>query len=436
MESKYVFPSRLSGEIRIPPSKSIAHRALICAGLADGLSVVSGLQFSQDIEATIRCLQVLGCSIRVIDEENDPLEGRTLEIIGIGGAAKARQQGRHSFDCGESGSTLRFMIPIAAALGLPASYTGCGRLADRPLSVYEECFKGILNWRRGDRWLPLGTDGVLSAGIYRIPGNISSQFVSGLLFALPMLDTDSEIVLTTELESEPYVELTCGVLADFGIRIDRTERGYRIPGGQAYRPGQFRIEGDDSQAAFIAAAAALSAAPEGVLMTGLRRDSRQGDRAFLDVLRQMGVPMRWEEHGVRVFRTERLIGGADIDASQTPDLVPVEAAVFALADGESRIRNAARLRIKESDRLAVTATQYSQAGAILQETDDGLLVTGQPDGITGGTADSCGDHRIAMSLAVLAQRASQGILITDSGSVRKSWPTFWEDFRGIGGSFE
>ena len=150
----------------------------------------------------------------------------------------------------------------------------------------------------------------------------------------------------------------------------------------------------------------------------------------------MGVPMRWEEHGVRVFRTERLIGGADVDASQTPDLVPVEAAVFALADGESRIRKAARLRIKESDRLAVTAMQYSQAGAILQETDDGLLVTGQPDGITGGTADSCGDHRIAMSLAVLAQRASQGILITDSGSVRKSWPTFWEDFRGIGGSFE
>lgn len=441
MESKHVYPSRLSGEIRIPPSKSIAHRALICAGLAEGQSVISGLQFSQDIEATIRCLQVLGCSVRIIEKTDGETDGITVEITGIGGSSKTAgnrraENSRRSFDCGESGSTVRFMIPIAATLGIPARYSGHGRLVDRPLSVYEECFRGRLDWRRGEKWLPLETDGRLRSGTYRMPGNVSSQFVSGLMFALPMLTGDSEIILTTELESEPYVELTRGVLADFGIRTDKTEQGYRIPGGQTYRPGQIHIEGDDSQTAFIAAAAALSATPEGVLMTGLRRDSRQGDRAFLGILQHMGVPMQWEEGGIRVFRADHLNGGEDIDASQTPDLVPVEAAVFCLAEGTSRIRNAARLRIKESDRLAVTAGQYTRAGATIRETDDGLLVDGQPYGIAGGTADSCGDHRIAMSLAVLAQRTEQGILVTDSGSVQKSWPTFWEDFRKIGGRFE
>ena len=442
MESKHVYPSRLSGEIRIPPSKSIAHRALICAGLAEGQSVISGLQFSQDIEATIRCLRVLGCSVRVIERADGDADGITVEITGIGGNIsesddnRRAENSRRSFDCGESGSTVRFMIPIAAALGIPAGYSGHGRLADRPLSVYEDCFRGRLGWKRGEKWLPLETDGRLPFGTYRLPGNVSSQFVSGLLFALPMLTGDSEIILTTELESEPYVELTRGVLADFGIHTDKTEQGYRIPGGQTYRPGQIHIEGDDSQAAFIAAAAALSAEPEGVLMTGLRRDSRQGDRAFLGILARMGVPMQWEEHGIRVFRAECLTGGQDVDASQTPDLVPVEAAVFSLAEGSSRIRNAARLRIKESDRLAVTAAQYTQAGAVIRETDDGLFMEGKPDGIAGGTADSCGDHRIAMSLAVLAQRAEHGILVTDSASVRKSWPTFWEDFRKIGGRFE
>ncbi len=442
MESKHVYPSRLSGEIRIPPSKSIAHRALICAGLAEGQSVISGLQFSQDIEATIRCLRVLGCSVRVIEKADGDADGITVEITGIGGNIsesddnRRAENSRCSFDCGESGSTVRFMIPIAAALGIPAGYSGHGRLADRPLSVYEDCFRGRLGWKRGEKWLPLETDGRLPSGTYRMPGNVSSQFVSGLLFALPMLTGDSEIILTTELESEPYVELTRGVLADFGIRTDKTEQGYRIPGGQMYRPGQIHIEGDDSQAAFIAAAAALSAEPEGVLMTGLRRDSRQGDRAFLGILQHMGVLMQWEEGGIRVFRAGHLNGGEDIDASQTPDLVPVEAAAFCLAEGKSRIRNAARLRIKESDRLAVTAGQYTRAGAMIRETDDGLLIDGQPDGISGGTADSCGDHRIAMSLAVLAQRTEQGILVTDSGSVQKSWPTFWEDFRKIGGRFE
>ncbi|MBQ4383888.1 MAG: 3-phosphoshikimate 1-carboxyvinyltransferase, partial [Firmicutes bacterium] len=257
MESKHVYPSRLSGEIRIPPSKSIAHRALICAGLAEGQSVISGLQFSQDVEATIRCLQKLGCSVRVIERADGDADGITVEITGIGGSIKEAaadqraETGRSSFDCGESGSTVRFMIPIAAALGISARYTGRGRLADRPLSVYEDCFRGRLEWRRGEKWLPLETDGRLLSGIYRMPGNVSSQFISGLLFALPMLEGDSEIVLTTELESEPYVELTRGVLADFGIHTDKTEQGYRIPGGQTYRPGQIHIEGDDSQAAFI-----------------------------------------------------------------------------------------------------------------------------------------------------------------------------------------
>ncbi len=425
-------PSVLSGTVTAPPSKSMAHRLLVCASLAEGTSTIDNLDLSQDIRATVSCCETLGARISIC--------GRKATVRGTGGVFPFTDgPGKRDFFCNESGSTLRFFIPLAllgsGAVKGESVFLGSPTLMTRPLSVYEDLFRkrGIC-FTRGPESVTVS--GSLESGVFGIPGNISSQFVSGLLFALPMLTGDSEIILTTELESEPYVELTRGVLADFGIRTDKTEQGYRIPGGQMYRPGQIHIEGDDSQAAFIAAAAALSAEPEGVLMTGLRRDSRQGDRAFLGILQHMGVLMQWEEGGIRVFRAGHLNGGEDIDASQTPDLVPVEAAAFCLAEGKSRIRNAARLRIKESDRLAVTAGQYTRAGAMIRETDDGLLIDGQPDGISGGTADSCGDHRIAMSLAVLAQRTEQGILVTDSGSVQKSWPTFWEDFRKIGGRFE
>ena len=427
MESKRVLPSVLGGSVKVPPSKSMAHRALICAGLAGGVSMIRNLAFSEDIRATMACLEALGAGF-----EETP-DG--LLVHGIGGRSFA---GERVFRCGESGSTLRFMIPIASAVGRGENhFHGEGRLSQRPLTVYEELLpQHGIEWKRGAEALPLVTRGGLDPGQYKLAGNVSSQFVSGLLLALPLLAGDSEIILTTELESEPYVELTMAAMADFGVHVERKDRIFVIPGGQAYRPTDYTVEGDDSQAAFLLAAGALAGSGEGLLIEGLAQDSRQGDRVMRDLLVRMGVKLEWSERGLIVYPAAELHSDLVIDASQTPDLVPIQAAVGAVARGRMHIVRAGRLRIKESDRLRAVHEEYAAAGAEMKEGPDDLIITGHPEGLAGGTADSRNDHRIAMSLAVLAQRTREGILITDSGSVRKSWPGFWEDFARIGGKYE
>ena len=257
---------------------------------------------------------------------------------------------------------------------------------------------------------------------------MSSQFITGLLLALPLLPRASEIVLTTPLESAAYVEMTVQALAAFGVRAERTARGWHVPGGQRFRPGAHRVEGDWSQASFFLAAGALGG---DVRVHGLRRDSLQGDKAIESLLAQGGASLSWEADGALRCRAGGW-RGIQIDASQIPDLVPVLAAAFALAEGETRIAHAERLRLKESDRLAAMAAGLQALGARVRETADGLVLSGVSQ-LAGGEADGANDHRVVMALAVAALRAAGPCTVTGAESIRKSYPDFFRDYNMLGG---
>lgn len=331
-------------------------------------------------------------------------------------------------DCGESGSTLRFLIPIAAALGISATFTGRGKLPERPLKVYLDLLPqhGVSCQSQGG--LPLTIAGRLTPGAYALPGNVSSQFITGLLFALPLLAGDSTLTLTSPLESAGYVELTLSILKEYGIKTERIENGWRIPGGQTYRPRDYTVEGDWSQAAFFLAGAALNGE---LALWGLNRDSQQGDRAIADLLEQFGARLFWKDRALYAQRSE--LHGIEIDAAQIPDLVPILAVTAAFATGHTRIFHAERLRLKESDRLAAMQQGLSRLGAKVQITPDGLVICGSPT-LSGGKICGYNDHRIVMSFAIAALRTCQSITVSDAESVRKSYPNFWEDYRKLGGN--
>ena len=414
-------PGRLCGAVEAPPSKSAAHRAILCAALAalcgpgGAESVLSPVSLSQDIEATIGAARALGVRIAV--------EGDRCTVSG-----GALPQGEAQIDCGESGSTLRFLIPVAAALGVPAAFTGRGRLPERPIGIYTDLLPRHGVSCRTAGGLPFSISGRLQPGVFELPGNVSSQFITGLLLALPLLPQASEIVLTTPLESAAYVEMTVQALAAFGVHVERTARGWHVPGGQRFCPGAHRVEGDWSQASFFLAAGALGG---DVRVHGLRRDSLQGDKAIEPLLAQGGARLSWEADGALRCRAGEW-RGIQIDASQIPDLVPVLAAAFALAEGETRIAHAERLRLKESDRLAAMAAGLQALGARVRETADGLVLSGVPQ-LAGGKADGANDHRVVMALAVAALRAAGPCTVTGAESIRKSYPDFFRDYKMLGG---
>jgi 3-phosphoshikimate 1-carboxyvinyltransferase len=332
---------------------------------------------------------------------------------------------RVSVDCGESGSTLRFLLPIAALSGDLAEFKGSGRLLGRPLDVYAKIFS-----EAGARFSVekgrVTVCGPLKSGNYDLPGDVSSQFVSGLLFALPLLDGDSEIRLSTPLESRRYVDMTIDVMRRFGVEIGAGDSLYTVPGGQRYRPAVYRAEADYSQAAFFLAAAALG---RDVETSGLDPESIQGDRAILGVLRDMGAEVQW--NGGRISVKASSLSAVTVDARETPDLVPPVAALCCFCRGTSRIVNAGRLRLKESDRLSALAAELRKLGASIDEGDDSLAITGV-DRLRGGSVDAWGDHRIAMSMAVAAIHCDSPVLLSGWLSVNKSYPGFWSDFEGGG----
>ena len=408
-------PGRLSGTAAAIPSKSAAHRIFLCAALADKPTVVRLGSGSKDIEATMSCVRALG--------------GRTEQISdGVYRVHPIVQSAENpTLDCGESGSTLRFLVPVAAALGKGAVFTGGGRLPERPLSPLREQLEehGCILTPQGD-W-PLRLSGKLTGGKFALPGNISSQFFTGLLLALPLLPEDSSIEITTELESEGYIHLTLDVLHQFGIRAEKQGNYYLIPGGQKYRsPGEAEVEGDWSNAAFWLTAAAMG---NPVRCSGLKPDSSQGDKAILDVLRRMGAEITLTD-GIYSVHSPGRLHGTVIDASEIPDLVPILSVAAATADGITQITHAARLRIKESDRLAVMADVLTKLGAKVQELPDGLVIEGVTQ-LHGGTVDSANDHRIAMSAAIAALSASGEVVLTDPNAVKKSYPRFFEDYQAL-----
>ena len=382
-----ITPGPLEGTVTPPPSKSQAHRAILAQLLAGG-GTVSNLETSQDIEATQRCAAALKA------------QGTDLPLL----------------DCGESGSTLRFLIPIALALRGGGRFTGRGRLMDRPQKPYFDIFdeKGIFYEQKDGA---LTVKGELKPGEYRLPGNVSSQFVTGLLYALPLLEGESRIVLTSPLESRGYVDMTLDVLDHFGVRAEVLEDGFLVPGDQVFQARDFTIEADWSQAAFWLAAGLLG---NPVLTVGLSDQSTQGDR----VIDEHFASFAWG-----TWRT------VEIDASDCPDLLPPLAVMAAFHDGATRLTNAARLRLKESDRLATVTKMLTALGGQVEEGPDWLAIPGTRF-LKGGTVDGANDHRIVMAAAIAATRCTGPVTILGAEAVNKSYPRFWEEYKRLGGEFD
>lgn len=340
-------------------------------------------------------------------------------------------------NCRESGSALRFLIPIFGALEIPATFIGSGRLPDRPLGIYETLLPehGVSAETAGG--LPLTTRGKLQPGRYALPGNVSSQFITGLLFALPLLEEDSEIILTTGLESKGYIDLTIETLRLFAIEIQETAGGWKIPGKQKYQPADCTVEGDWSQAVFFLTAAALSRNGAGIRLCGLDENSRQGDRTCVELFRQFGLDLSFEK-GDLLARNPNYnapyggLKGIEIDAAQIPDLVPGLSVCAALCEGETRIVNAGRLRIKESDRLAAMETVINTLGGKAEITQDSMRITGV-ESYHAASLDGCNDHRIVMAASCAAFKSTGDITVSDAHSVRKSYPGFYKDYVQIGG---
>ncbi len=418
------------GDVTVPPSKSAAHRALLCAALSKGKCTINHIDSSKDMEAALGAIRALGAQASYDREKHAVF----LDASGLGSVCGGE------IGCLESGNTLRFVVPIAAALGGSWRLTGSGRLPQRPMGVYRELLPchGVEYRTEGKDELPLKLSGKLKPGTFSLPGDISSQFITGLLLALPLLPGDSEIVLTSALESEGYVNLTLFVLRDFGIEIEKTARGWRVPGKQTYQVRDYTVEGDWSQAAFFLSMAALDPAGSKVRLHGLDPDSTQGDKACVERFQEFGLKSAWENGVLTLWNpaaTEPFGGllGHEIDVSQIPDMLPALSVCAALSKGQTLFYNAERLRLKESDRLSAMEDAINRLGGKALAGKDSLTVTGVPL-LSGGTAEGRNDHRVVMALAAGALRSREPVSVTEEWSIRKTYPGFFEDFRKLGGT--
>lgn len=414
--NKTILPGARTGEVHIPASKSQAHRMLLCAAMGENEVTLRCRGLSKDILATVACLKALGASVDA--------EGVVLHLRPV----SAPPSGLCLLPCGESGSTLRFLLPLVGALGASAVFEREGRLPERPIEPLgrELCRNGMDIRSDGAR---LSCSGQLRPGAFSLPGNISSQYISALLMTLPLLEGESTLHIEDALESAAYVAMTEEVLRLGGVRTEKTGYGYRIPGGQRCRfAPELSVEGDYSNAAFFLCAGALS--ERGIRVTGLDPQSRQGDRAIVPLLEEMGAQVASDGSSVTVKRAA--LHGITIDASPIPDLIPVLSVVAAAASGETRVIHAQRLRLKESDRLHSTTQMLRALGAEAEELPDGLVIRGGRT-LAGGTVDACGDHRIAMSAAVAGGICRGAVTICGSECVQKSYPDFWTDFQQLKG---
>ena len=410
-------PARIGGTVSAPPSKSMAHRAVLCSALAKGTSHIENLEFSKDISATLAAAGQLCARV-----ESGPADAL---VEGLG-------HFRPVFgpvDCCESGSTLRFLIPLASLTGQSITFVGRGRLMERPQSVYETLYREQnLHFEQANGQLTVA--GSLRSGEYTLAGNVSSQFISGLLFTLPLLAGDSTLHLIPPVESRSYIEMTRAAQAAFGVTshwLDDTT--LCIPGGQQYHPRDYIVEGDYSQAAFLAV---LGAVKGGITLTGLTAETLQGDAAILDILRRCGAKFTRTEAGL-VFEQAPL-HGVDIDLADCPDLGPVLMVLGLLCEGTTVIRNAERLRIKESDRIAAMEAELRACGGVLSSEGGTITVQGCKPRLHAPEAPLSGhnDHRVVMSLTVLALAADIPLAINEAEAVQKSWPHFFDALKPLG----
>ncbi len=404
MSEVKIVPNKLKGTIKIPPSKSMAHRAIICASLAKGSSKITNIDYSDDIIATIEAMKSIGTKFTIFDDE--------LIISGANTFTK-----KDSFiDCNESGSTLRFLVPISIANENNVRFVGKGNLGKRPITTFYEIFDNQkIKYSYKENELDLHIKGKLSADTFKVKGDISSQFISGLLFTLPLLDGDSVIEITTKMESKSYIDLTLSMLEKFGIAIiNENYEKFIVKGNQEYKSIDYEVEGDYSQGAFFHCANFIG---NEINIFGLDENSLQGDKQVLDIIEDFK-----NNDGLDVI----------IDASNCPDIIPVVTVASALRNGNTYIKNAGRLRIKECDRLSAICNELKKLGADVMEHNDSISICGKTE-LSGGKVSSYDDHRMAMALAIASSRCSSELIIDNKDCVSKSYPKFWQDFSLIGG---
>lgn len=415
-------PKKLKGTINVVPSKSYSHRAIIAASLADGISTIKNVIFSNDIIRTIECCKAFGAQIDCFENY--------LVVKGNGKVTRLKS----SINAGESGSTIRFMIPIMLVNSETMEFCGENHLNKRPLDSYYEIFdKQQINYTHpNDAYMPLKTNGGLKAGVYEIRGDVSSQFITGLLFALPLLDGESTIKITTNLESKSYIDLTLDILEKFNIKIiNNSYQEFIIPGNQVYKPHDYVVEGDFSQAAFFLVMGALG---NDIKLGCMNLDSLQGDRKIIEDIKAFGGNIIVEDDTIKATATS--LNSAVIDFSQSPDLGPVLSVLASIASGNSKFINALRLRIKECDRITCVKEELNKLGAKVSESTEEMYFTGV-ESLNGSlNLYTHNDHRIAMSLAVASTICSSELLIDGAECVKKSYPHFWDDFKKLGGDFD
>ncbi len=412
---------QLSGQVCAPPSKSYTQRMVIAAALSAGSSKISNPLLSEDTEATLRAVKALGAEVTT-DEGCWTIQG-ALKLKGA----------KEPIDCGESGATLRFMIPVAALAKGPSTLVFRGSIEKRPVepllaSLIELGAKAHIG-KLGDKDAVFVEGGGIVGGETSIPGDVSSQFISGLMFACPMAEVDTEITLASPLESEDYVKMTEAVLADHGIKVPAHENHIHIPVGQSYNPADERVPGDFSSAAFLLAAAAITSSK--VQINNLEYSRVQGDKAIMGILKHMGVNGKVCADSIEIEGSGSLLKPVEVDAKNIPDLVPAIVALACYAKGTSHIFGAHRLRLKESDRLQSLYVELSKMGADISINEDGLIIEGGRR-LHGSTIDPHNDHRIAMACAVAALSAEGETTIQNAECVRKSYPQFFDHLKQLG----
>lgn len=411
-----VYPSSCHGHVVIPPSKSMAHRAIICAALANGTSRIDNVAYSQDILTTMEGMRALGAEITAHDD--------FVEVKGISDFSRCGDQ---EIFCNESGSTLRFFIPLFSLCNKAITFTGQGRLMERPQSVYEELFhaQGLRFEHHKDK---ITIEGALHSGTFTLAGDVSSQFISGLLFTLPLCEGDSLITIQEPFESRSYVILTMQMLEHFGIKTEFLNANtIKIKGKQKYHASCYTIEGDYSQLAFFACLAALQ---HDLSITGVSHTSRQGDKVIMKILKQAKVAYREIPNGYHIMKSD--VKGCEIDLADCPDLGPILCVLAAFAQGKTHIKNAGRLRLKESDRIAAMESELTKLGVDMHSINGDIYIEGKPTYPGGVTLEGHQDHRIVMSMAVAAALCQEPSTIVGAHAVAKSYPQFFDDLKQVG----
>ncbi len=404
-------------KVSIPSSKSYIHRYLLSALFAHGESVVDNVSFSNDISATLSCIEKLGAKVWVSDDKTK------IKVYG-----SKEKKDFVSLCCGESASTLRFIIPIATLFADRVECTGACSLFKRPLDPYFKIFDRNSIEYNFEAGKSLDFKGKFTDNTYFVDGSVSSQFVTGLLFALPNMNYDSKIVIQGELQSKPYVDISLEVLKNSGIKITNNNyQTFEIEGNQNFKPGNYFAQGDYSQVAFFLVAGCFAG---GIECTNMEPFSLQGDRIIVDILKKMGADITPAGKGFKVEKSNLKSIGT-IDASDFPDIVPILSLACALADGTTVIKGIERLRIKECDRAFATVDVLSKLGADISEKDGALVISGKKC-LNGGRVSSFNDHRMAMTASVASLVCNEAVIIEEPMSINKSYPAFYEDLRSTG----